>query len=154
MLEEKARILARKIIQPYIKKGKAPPTPLLEICRSLGVEVRYMDFSSIHGLYFRFSHPIIFIPRCIPKVRQRFSIAHELGHILLGHPPSLLYERNKNDLEEREANIFASELLMPKPLIYRLGHKFFFNAKLLSLIFRVSEESMKIRLRELGLIEK
>jgi len=61
---------------------------------------------------------------------RRFSIAHELGHFVLGHPsmpPHMLsatlrmkrgseYERDY----EAEANAFASELLMPYSLVRKL----------------------------------
>lgn len=42
--------------------------------------------------------------------RQRFTIMHEIGHILLGH-------KEKSDLAEQEANCFASYALAPSPLI-------------------------------------
>lgn len=52
--------------------------------------------------------------------RKRFSISHELGHWQM-HDSSQLYACSAADLrdyrtspEEREANVFASELLMPR----------------------------------------
>ncbi len=64
-------------------------------------------------------------------VRQRFTIAHELGHLLL-HRYSQLHAdagfkvrfRDENSSlgsirEEIEANQFAAELLMPEPLLVR-----------------------------------
>ena len=60
---------------------------------------------------------------------RRFSIAHELGHFVLGHPsmpPSLLSgpapsRRTRNDVRdyEAEANAFAGELLMPFEIVRR-----------------------------------
>lgn len=41
--------------------------------------------------------------------RQRFTMAHELGHIILKH-------RMEEEWEEREADYFASQLLAPRPL--------------------------------------
>lgn len=43
---------------------------------------------------------------CGGYTRQRFTIAHELGHLYLGH-------RTDGPAEEREANWFAGQLLMP-----------------------------------------
>lgn len=48
-----------------------------------------------------------------PTVRKRFSVAHELGHLYLGH----LHGNSSNDLntknfDELEANTFAAHLLM------------------------------------------
>lgn len=45
--------------------------------------------------------------------RLRFTLAHELGHRLLGHDGA-------DAAEEREANHFASHLLCPEPLLARL----------------------------------
>ena len=42
--------------------------------------------------------------------RRRFTLAHEIGHIYLGHS-------NDSPDEEREANTFAAELLMPRILV-------------------------------------
>lgn len=47
--------------------------------------------------------------------RDRFTLAHELGHLFLGHVDrhEVLYRRGANKLEY-EANEFAAELLMPR----------------------------------------
>lgn len=45
-----------------------------------------------------------------PPSRQCFTIAHELGHLLLGHA-------QRDRLEEDEADCFASALLMPDALL-------------------------------------
>jgi len=57
---------------------------------------------------------------------RRFSIAHELGHFMLGHPsqpPSALCAPYAHRTAERdyeaEANAFAAELLMPARLLRR-----------------------------------
>lgn len=44
--------------------------------------------------------------------RQRFTIMHEIGHILLGH-------RSESDLADKMANYFASYSLVPYPLILK-----------------------------------
>jgi IrrE N-terminal-like domain len=56
---------------------------------------------------------------------QRFSIAHELGHLLMRHPSTPLVtgwprrrEQRRKHLEV-EANAFAAELLMPSMLLRR-----------------------------------
>jgi Zn-dependent peptidase ImmA (M78 family)/transcriptional regulator with XRE-family HTH domain len=52
--------------------------------------------------------PMIVLSRKGNPMRQRFSVAHELGHLLL-HPEPAPGSR----VHEREANTFAAELLMP-----------------------------------------
>lgn len=47
--------------------------------------------------------------------RQRFTVAHELGHLLFGDADVQFVDyRNATDLRETRANSFAAELLMPE----------------------------------------
>ena len=50
-----------------------------------------------------------------PKTKQNFTLCHELGHFILNHSGSCFTEsvHNKEDLQEREANIFSAIVLMP-----------------------------------------
>jgi Zn-dependent peptidase ImmA (M78 family) len=92
--------------------------------------------------------------------RQRFTIGHELGHLLLGH-----HDRFHIDLgptaehgnppghdwrNERAANDFAAELLMPTTLV----HEAFERSESISdlaQLFEVSEIAMGYRLANLHL---
>jgi hypothetical protein len=90
--------------------------------------------------------------------RQRFTVAHEIGHFLLhrdqigtGIKDDVLYRSNLSDRREAEANRLAADLLMPPHLI----DEWLERARLLrvenvvaylSEQFEVSEASMKIRL--------
>ena len=114
--------------------------------------------------------------------RQRFTIAHELGHLLLGHDKSLNYTEMESsndqntsqilfrddkasegsDWREIEANHFAASLLMPKKLLnYQIeeitkNKSECYLSELdvynLAETFRVSPISMSIRLSRLGFI--
>lgn len=78
--------------------------------------------------------------------RRRFSICHELGHILLEHNLSL-----KNDpVQEQEANIFAAELLMPEAIIQEIVYRGYniTNESSLQNIFKASKQAYDIRLQE------
>ena len=50
-----------------------------------------------------------------PKVKQNFTLCHELGHFILKHEGSYFAESvdNQENLLEREANIFSAVVLMP-----------------------------------------
>ena len=50
--------------------------------------------------------PVFFVNRNIPADRERWTLAHELGHIFMHRIP--------NFHMEQEADLFASEFLMPK----------------------------------------
>jgi len=83
---------------------------------------------------------IIVINEDQPKTRQRFTIAHEVGHLLLGHdtalntqdkatdtnsqfknPSQILFRDDKtsegSDWREIEANHFAASILMPRDIL-------------------------------------
>ena len=67
---------------------------------------------------------IIIVNDNVPKGRVRFSVAHELGHYFLKHGPvalSILNYRPRPTYQEVDANAFASELLMPKPMLNTYG---------------------------------
>lgn len=88
--------------------------------------------------------------------RRRFSLAHELGHILLNHvgedleempsidaPPESMRHYAAGDSREKEANIFASALLMPIDMLkkeYAKGA----DIDKLAAIFAVSQQAMTI----------
>lgn len=50
-----------------------------------------------------------------PKVKQNFTLCHELGHFVLNHNGTCFTESvdNQDSLLEREANIFSAVVLMP-----------------------------------------
>lgn len=89
-----------------------------------------------------------------PSVRQRFTVAHELGHALL-HKKScdrtgIKYDLGNYQIEEVEANRFAAELLIPREALQTfLPMGLSFNQ--LCAKFDVSGEAMNIRLKRLGL---
>ena len=68
---------------------------------------------------------IVFYDDTKPPARQRFSIAHEIGHIVLHDTDGatvLNREMSPNDDPlEHEANIFASRLLAPMCVLHFLG---------------------------------
>lgn len=92
--------------------------------------------------------------------RQRFTIAHELGHYVSGHlvgdtimfrDGRKSYSRNNYDLEEYEANNYAAELLMPKYKVdFLIEQENITDVGELARIFRVSPTAMMIRLKNLG----
>jgi hypothetical protein len=92
------------------------------------------------------------------EVRRRFSIAHEIGHFML-HPGHARHERGGpvNEAvraQEREADAFAAELLMPEHLVRRAALEDGADVHRLADRFEVSVAAMSLRLRRLGLAER
>jgi hypothetical protein len=84
-----------------------------------------------------------------PLVRQRFSLAHELGHIV--EAPFDRYARAEH--VERIADHFAASLLMPRPWVKQLWADGIQTQAELARHFAVSEVAMARRLSELRLGE-
>lgn len=84
-------------------------------------------------------------------VRQRFTIAHELGHLLL-HPSGMAFRDDtfSGGPLEVEANAFAAALLMPASFLQPATVLLTPTAQL-ARIYKVSETAMEIRLNQLGL---
>lgn len=99
--------------------------------------------------------------------RQRFTIAHELGHyflhskdqpLFIDKPQRVMYRNNASATgeiqKEREANAFAAALLMPRKLIEdeldNSPDDTFDYVKYLAKRFKVSEQAMSFRLSNLG----
>ena len=83
--------------------------------------------NSLLGVYLKDPTPGVMITTQRPLSVQRFTAAHELGHHVLGHEPSLdndgILRRSPfagpsdSTVRETEANAFAAAFLMPRWLI-------------------------------------
>lgn len=101
--------------------------------------------------------PVIRFNRTDAQVRQRFTIAHELGHYFLGHGDQdrddpRMFAESVRDPVERAANQFAAELLMPADELQALVQ----SGKMASIeelakAFLVSKVAMTYRLGNLSL---
>jgi Zn-dependent peptidase ImmA (M78 family)/DNA-binding XRE family transcriptional regulator len=104
----------RKIAEAIRKLFRFPPGPIRNLTE--GVEAagciimpfdfgtRKIDACSI----FVGDMPVIFVNPFLNAVRYRWTVAHELGHLVMHRIPS------ESDDQEEQANRFASELLMPE----------------------------------------
>jgi Zn-dependent peptidase ImmA (M78 family) len=130
------------------------------------------DADDVSGMLYRDAHKtIIGVNESDHENRQRFTIAHELGHLHL-HPVDRLHlDRNFRvafrdsrsstgaDVREVEANEFAAELLMPAEMLRKdlEGRAIDIedDSKLiegLARTYQVSVQAMTYRLTNLGLI--
>jgi IrrE N-terminal-like domain len=96
-----ARAAATKL---WERHGATVPVDVFAMARACGLEVRVGPFEHAGRLI---DGHLIEVPQADLLVRQRFTVAHELGHATLAHqvPDRAL---------EVEANAFASELLLPR----------------------------------------
>ncbi len=82
-----------------------------------------------------------------PWCRRRFTLGHELGHMLMEHAGC----SGENTHEEREAHIFAAELLIPTAFIKR-DIKQIPNIPRLAKKYLVSQHALTIKLQDCRLL--
>jgi|SRR6188472_474447 len=134
--------------------GEELPVPVDSIAEDLlGLAVETHDELEVSGMLLPAERRIL-VRGNEPEARRRFTVAHELGHwvcqCLEGtvQPVYCRAEEIGTDPQakaiEREANIFAANLLMPEPAVRAAAGE---NR------FGVSDEALHWRLYNLGLTE-
>lgn len=86
-----------------------------------------------------------------PKVKQNFTLCHELGHFILGHEGNYFTELidNQENLLEREANIFSAVVLMPDIVLLSKIYYSCENFKQVQESLEVSKQALFFRLLDL-----
>ena len=137
--------------------GSAPILDLIDVLESHGIRVFSIDDSidsKFDGLAAKIDNkPIIVISADWPGDRQRFTLAHELGHLVLKGRLS------KEIDEEKASNRFAGAFLLPTHAIqHELGtHRNFLELRELNLLkheFGISMMGAIIRAYQTGIIDK
>lgn len=172
-MSAKAQREATRLLESL--KVRSAPIDVNGIAANVGLKIVYEDFTDdISGLLItRDSTGVIGVHSKHALVRQRFTIAHEIGHFVLRHHSesgehvhidegwkvSARNERSAKgvDVHEIEANRFAAYLLMPEALLKARVAAFrrttLSESDVLELAkeFKVSEQAMTLRLRSLRL---
>ncbi|EJB8384336.1 TPA: ImmA/IrrE family metallo-endopeptidase [Pseudomonas aeruginosa] len=92
------------------------------------------------------------------RVRQRFTVAHEIAHWALQHGPAMRdnarnYSSSTAYYRERDANTFAAELLMPQEVVeWMVYSKNMTDVQEMASLLDVSGAAMHYRLQNLGLL--
>lgn len=155
---------AEELLEKYGDNTKVP-VDLKELLENIGISSFPMDFSKVEkeigaqqgdvlGLLFaKDEKAAIFFKAGDSLKRRRFTIAHELAHCCLhleGSDTSHIELRQDEETEKKEervADIFAGELLIPLHLLAREYKKMKLpNSKDLANIFGVSIKVMEARL--------
>lgn len=124
-------LVDRLLIQNHIHSA---PVPVEDIAKSLGVTViRQPAEDDLSGFLYRDRKKktaVIGVNSTHHPNRQNFTLAHELGHFLLHESSDDVHVDRRfqvkfrsgvssegTDVEEKEANLFAAEILMPADLL-------------------------------------
>ena len=163
---EKAGAMALRLLEKY--KITEPPVVAVTLANDEGLKVFGVELSKDFGEGIAgFINPrekTMYIKKDDPPKRQNFTIAHELGHWMLGHVTegnnaeySELVFRQTNEERryspiEQEANHFAATLLMPVKFFIRLAARYpELSIADMHDLFGVSEEAFWHRIHFLGL---
>lgn len=148
-----------------------PPIPIDVIAKKLGIDVRYVPLEDeLSGMIFLNDGPVVAINSRHHANRQRFTLAHEIGHFEL-HLKDIGREVHVDkkfvalarsprssggfDPMEIEANSFAAELLVPRHMLQEQIRGLVVDVEDDQLIrelanrFKVSEQMMSFRVGEL-----
>lgn len=123
--------MTRSLAVMRINNASEKVSGLLVVCREVDDEYATIGFNPNH-----------------PWCHRRFTIAHEIGHLLLEHTCA---GTDASTHTEKEAHIFAANLLMPPSLLKndfaRLG-----NLQELAKLYRVSQQALTIQLMDSRLL--
>jgi Zn-dependent peptidase ImmA (M78 family) len=157
---KRAQAEAERLLAKY--RIEKPPIDPEAIAEAEGVGVVYSHFhgrvgEELAGFSQRYPHPRIIVNAEMSAARKTFTIAHELGHHIL-HSHYVEDEGNYRVLprrneygdegkpdEEKEADAFAANLLVPLRMLKR--YKDFASPSELANMFLVSKDMMLHRLK-------
>ena len=110
-------LIREKITELPVRTGK--------LCSQLGVPIKLCEMKASGRTTLVQGVPTILINETEPPLRQKFTCAHELGHILLKHTDKfgVAYRDPEptDDPKEQAANVFAARLLAPAIVLRDLG---------------------------------
>lgn len=134
--ERAAALAYRVLLRRQITALPVRPLPILRVCRHTAVLTydeaaetlslpqnvfeRRFDLADAFTLRRQVGEQLCYLVLYRPDghpARLNFTLAHELGHRLLGHTGA-------DAAEERAADVFASHLLCPRPALRRLARRF------------------------------
>lgn len=144
-----------KNIREQWNLGHEPLSDLIDIFEEHGIKVFGVDskqYPKFYGLSASINNkPVIVISTQWPGDRQRFTLAHELGHLVLS---SFLHSSLD---EEKCCNRFAGAFLLPKEILKSIlgEHRNHIEARELGLLkqeFGISMLSILHRIEDTGII--
>lgn len=162
---------ARKLLRTH---GVAePPVDVAALAQNVGAEVRYVKApNNVSGMLFQEGPQIVIgVNSNHHPNRQRFTLAHELGHFLLHVGQQTLFvdedmvffrddrSSKATDRKEIQANGFAAAVLMPEAFLLEdlVGQRFDLNddeaVSRLAKRYQVSVQALTLRLANLGLVD-
>ena len=148
----KRRISPQNLLDHY--GIRYPPIDVEAIANAMGLRIIKTPEPGWSGaLDLRYDPPVIWLDEKENVLRNRFTIAHELGHLIKHSIPGVkevFRDSNfRKDFQDSQANKWAANLLMPPGVVLAVQRKKSI-AELVD-IFQVSKAAMGYMLMKLGL---
>lgn len=132
--------------------GLDPIENLVELLEDKGIKIGWIEGDSKFDACVLIANdriPVIVVKKDLPGDRQRFNVAHELGHLVL--QPAGAVDK------EKAAHRFAGAFLVPEPLVrFELGEKrsklSLYELHLLKHKYGISMQAWIYRAKDLGII--
>lgn len=163
------------MIDSYISPGELraiagqtePPFDMVEIVTAMGAKVYLTKYEPDDGedvaasVVIVDAEPVIYVAKSLTHRDRRLMIAHEIGHLAMGHMDGRDGElidtakrmkmafwnfKERDAAEEREANAYAAELLMPERWVKQALVAGIRTIEELTILFSVPERAMRARL--------
>lgn len=143
-----------RALRAFWNVADGPIKDLTALVESAGVLVISCDFGTkavdATSLRLMDMPPLIFANQGVPGDRWRFTIAHELAHLVMHDVP--------HESMEKEADIFASEFLVPehelKPQLLKIGNLGLKELVSLKRYWRVSMQMLIQCAKRIGFIDE
>lgn len=131
--------------------GKPLARRRLDEWQLIGVDVQSADIGSSGASKFQQDHHLVLVRASDSPLRQRFTVAHEIGHFILSHPERSIRLSKKQ--EEAMCDEFASRLLLPRASVLSFLNQFSQAPSTIEVLgacrsFEVGLQPMLIALRE------
>lgn len=157
-------IEARKLLSKY--EVSEVPVPVEDIAKNMGIKISYAPSDEYSGMLIRKEgeQALMGVNSNEPKTRMRFTIAHEIAHFIFDKKTAVSIDYRNNGssldkpLEEKRADLFAANLLMPRKKLQldveKISQENITKDKIADLArqYGVSSEAMMYRLANLNLI--
>jgi Zn-dependent peptidase ImmA (M78 family)/DNA-binding XRE family transcriptional regulator len=106
-------------VRNFMGLGRSPIQDIVRVLEKHGVLVYFFEYPFISSQnknfdgvsFFASGVPVILVNNKIQNARKVFTIAHELGHLVMHNQKEFFIDKNRDI--EKEANRFASEFIAP-----------------------------------------
>lgn len=150
-----------RLFRLFLGLNNDPIEDFVSIVERLGIAVLFINVKSdkFSGLTIQTDNnaPLIVINKNMPNDHKKFTIAHELGHLIMHIPfaedPDFISSLEDLDVVEKQADSFAGAFLIPREQAkYTFRDITYSKLDDLKIYWKVSKQAILYRAKEVGVI--